>query len=117
LDVGEVPTGESPFVTYEPMDPSSRRGLGLRVETERINVAVRWIAGGDAVDVAAHGRDMMLNILEGTGDIQRNGSSIPLTPGSAVLLTGGDSAVLAAATDLRVVEGRATGWRPSDALE
>lgn len=112
-DLRAVPAGASSLVAYEPKDPSSGRGLGLSVQTERIDVAVRWIAAGDAVDVAAHGRDLVLNVLEGTGDMHGNSSSVSLTPGSAILLTGGDSAVLAATTDLRVIEGRATGWRPS----
>ena len=95
---------------YEPSDPGSGRGLGVSIETERIDVAVRWIAGGDSVDVAARGRDMVLNMLEGTGEVRLNGSSSSVAPGSAILLTEGDSAVLTATSDLRVIEGRATGW-------
>ena len=102
-------------MTHEPTDPSDGRGLGVSIETERIDVGVRRIPGGGAVDLAANGRDLVINVLDGTGEIRPNGSSVAVGPGSAILLTGEETAVLAATTDLRILEGRATGWQPPTA--
>ena len=63
-----------------------------------------------------NGRDLVVNVLEGTGEVRADGSPIAVSAGSAILLIGDDTAVLAATTDLRFIEGRATGWKPhSDA--
>jgi mannose-6-phosphate isomerase-like protein (cupin superfamily) len=114
-DLPEAATGRSLLVTDGPTDPSDGPGLGASIETERIDVAVRRIPGGDAVELAANGRDFVLNVLDGTGEIRSNGSSVSVAPRSAILLTGDDTAVLAATTDLRIIEGRATGWQASTA--
>jgi quercetin dioxygenase-like cupin family protein len=104
--------GANSLPTQEPTDPGTGRGPEMSIETERIDVAVRRISSGEAVDLAADGRDLVVNILDGTGEVRPNGSPIALSAGSAILLTGGDRAVLAATTDLRFIEGRATGWKP-----
>jgi quercetin dioxygenase-like cupin family protein len=102
----------SPLATQQPTDPGAGRGPDVSIKTERIDVVVRRISGGDAVVLAANDRDLVVNVLEGTGEVRANGSVIAVSAGSAILLTGGDTAVLAATTDLRFIEGRATGWQP-----
>jgi len=108
-DSDAAPSGGSPLVTPEPTEPGTGRGLGLSIETERIDVAVRRIAGGEVVELDARGRDLVLNVLDGSGEVRSDGSPVAVAPGSAVLLTGGDSAILVATTDLQYIEGRATG--------
>jgi quercetin dioxygenase-like cupin family protein len=112
-DLAEVPVATSPLVTYAPEDPSTRRVIGLSVKTDRINVAVRWLAAGQTDEIAALGRDVAINVLDGTGEVTHLGQSTPVLPGTAILLTGAESVVVGATTDLRLIEGRTTGWQPT----
>lgn len=112
-DLTEVPTATSPLVTYEPEDPRPGRALRLRVETDRIGVAVGWIASGETDEISALGRDVVLNVLDGTGEVIHLGQSIPVVPGTAILITGAESVVVVATTDLRLIEGHTTGWQAS----
>ena len=75
--------GASQLAIREATDPGTGRGLGVSIETERIDVAVRRISGGEAVDLAANGRDLVVNILEGTGEVRADGSLIAISAGSA----------------------------------
>jgi mannose-6-phosphate isomerase-like protein (cupin superfamily) len=108
-DGPELPHESSTLVIHEPEDPMTGRGLGVSTATERLAVGVRWLDAGETVEIIAHGRDTVLNVLDGTGDIRQDGVSSPLAPTSAILLTGEEHAVLTATTDMRVIEGRVIG--------
>ncbi|HEV8403357.1 MAG TPA: cupin domain-containing protein [Candidatus Limnocylindrales bacterium] len=108
-DRREALAGDSPLVIHERDDPVTGRGLGVSITTDRLAVATRWIDAGDAVEIAANGRDAVINVLDGTGDIRQDGVSSPVARGSAILLTGEDCPILHATTDLRIIEGRAIG--------
>lgn len=110
-DMAEVPTNISPNVSYEPADAATGRALGLSVGTKRIDVSVRGIVKGAADTIAAGGRDTVVHVLDGSGEIRQLDRSVQVSAGSAILLTGSEEAVLAATTDLRFIVGRATGER------
>ena len=121
-DLDKPPENRASFVVYadERSVPGEPRSELLA--TERVTVALVLASPGSDVTYGAYGRDLIVHVLEGGGEVRvvapltegaDGGDAGTVDAGSAILLTGDEVAVLSAREDMRLLEVRATEWAPA----
>jgi mannose-6-phosphate isomerase-like protein (cupin superfamily) len=101
VDLPEPPTNEAAFVARA--DFGEVTGERRLVTTERMTVSIRGLPTDDRWTVAADRHDVIFHVLDGSGTITAADTTYRIRPGSVVLLTGDDGAVVAARERLRLL--------------